>query len=97
SGEHDRWLRGLRFEGALAVCFDEGYGGVLQAKARRDRLDQAIFDAATLPARRLDTRGARADGRARRLAALRTSEPRRVPRPRPERALERRPPPAGRD
>lgn len=50
SGEHDRWLRGLRFEGALAVCFDEGYGGVLQAKARRDRLDQAIFDAATLPA-----------------------------------------------
>jgi transposase len=50
SGEHDRWLRGLRFDGALAVCFDESYGGVLQARARRDRLDQAIFDAAALPA-----------------------------------------------
>jgi transposase len=44
--EHDRWLAGLRFEGPLAVCFDECYGAVLQAKARRDRLDQAIGELA---------------------------------------------------
>jgi transposase len=44
--EHDRWLAGLRFEGVLAVCFDESYGGVLDAKARRDRLDRAIGELA---------------------------------------------------
>jgi transposase len=44
--EHDRWLAGLRFEGVLAVCFDESYGGVLDAKARRDRLDGAIAELA---------------------------------------------------
>ena len=47
--EHDRWLRGLRFDGPLAVCFDESYGGVLEAKARRDRLDQAIAELAAAP------------------------------------------------
>ena len=47
--EHDRWLAGLRFEGPLAVCFDESYGGVLAAKARRDRLDRAIAELAATP------------------------------------------------
>jgi transposase len=47
--EHDRWLASLRFEGPLAVCFDESYGAVLQAKARRDRLDQAIAELAAAP------------------------------------------------
>ncbi|HEY2936280.1 MAG TPA: IS110 family transposase [Gaiellaceae bacterium] len=47
--EHDRWLGGLRFGGPLAICFDESYGAVLQAKARRDRLDQAITEAAAAP------------------------------------------------
>jgi transposase len=47
--EHDRWLAGLRFDGPLAVCFDESYGAVLQAKARRDRLDQAIAELAAAP------------------------------------------------
>lgn len=46
TGEHDRWLRSHRFDGPLAVCFDESYGNVLQAKARRDRLDQAIAELA---------------------------------------------------
>jgi transposase len=47
--EHDRWLRGLRFSGPLAVCFDESYGAVLQAKARRDRLDRALGELAAAP------------------------------------------------
>ena len=47
--EHDRWLGGLRFSGPLALCFDESYGAVLQTKARRDRLDQAIAEAAAAP------------------------------------------------
>jgi transposase len=46
---HDRWLRSLRFGGPLAVCFDEGYGAVLQAKARRDALDRAIAETAGEP------------------------------------------------
>jgi transposase len=46
TGEHDRWLRSMRFDGPLAVCFDESYGNVVQAKARRDRLDQAILELA---------------------------------------------------
>lgn len=50
TGEHDRWLGSLRFDGPLAVCFDESYGNVLQAKARRDRLDQAIAELAASPA-----------------------------------------------
>jgi transposase len=52
TGEHDRWLRSHRFDGSLAVCFDESYGSVLQAKARRDRLDQAIAELAGTPAYR---------------------------------------------
>ena len=47
--EHDRWLGGLRFDGPLAICFDESYGAVLQVKARRDRLDRAIAETAALP------------------------------------------------
>jgi transposase len=49
TGEHERWLRALRFEGPLALCFDESYGALLQAKARRDRLDQAIAELASAP------------------------------------------------
>jgi transposase len=47
--EHGRWLAGLRFDGPLAVCFDESYGGVLEAKARRDRLDRVIAELAAAP------------------------------------------------
>jgi transposase len=47
--EHDRWLGGLRFDGVLGLCFDESYGGVLEAKARRDRLDRAIAELAATP------------------------------------------------
>jgi transposase len=47
--EHERWLAGLRFTGPLAVCFDESYGAVLEAKARRDRLDEAIAEVAVAP------------------------------------------------
>jgi transposase len=44
---YERWLRGLRFPARpLAVAFDESYGAVLQAKARRDALDAAIAEAA---------------------------------------------------
>jgi transposase len=49
TGEHDRWLRSHCFSGPLAVCFDESYSGVLQAKARRDRLDEAIAELASGP------------------------------------------------
>jgi transposase len=42
---HDAWLRRQRFEsGPLEVAFDECYGAVLQAKRRRDALDQAIAE-----------------------------------------------------
>jgi len=47
--EHERWLRGLRFAAPLALCFDESYAAVLDAKARRDRLDRAIVEAAAAP------------------------------------------------
>ena len=44
---HDAWLRRQRFErGPLARAFDDYYGAVLQAKLRRDALDQAIAELA---------------------------------------------------
>jgi transposase len=44
---HDAWLRRQRFtSGPLALAFDECYGAVLQAKTRRDALDQAIGELA---------------------------------------------------
>src|SRR5213076_176347 len=47
---HDRWLRRQRFErGPLAIVFDECYGRMLDAKARRDALDQAIAELAATP------------------------------------------------
>jgi transposase len=47
---HDKWLRRLRFESRpLAIAFDECYGAVLQAKLRRDALDQAIGQIACEP------------------------------------------------
>lgn len=47
---HDAWLRRQRFAGRpLALAFDEGYGAVLQAKSRRDRLDRAIAELAAEP------------------------------------------------
>jgi transposase len=48
---HDAWLRRQRFDSRpLSLAFDECYGAVLQTKARRDALDQAIAElAATAP------------------------------------------------
>lgn len=47
---HDRWLRRQRFESRpLAIAFEEAYAAVLQAKTRRDVLDQAIVELAGEP------------------------------------------------
>ena len=47
---HDAWLRRQRFDsGPLAIVFDECYGAVLDAKARRDALDKAIAELAGEP------------------------------------------------
>jgi transposase len=47
---HDAWLRRQRFaRQPLALAFDESYGVVLQAKARRDALDRAIAELADEP------------------------------------------------
>jgi transposase len=48
---HDTWLRRQRFQGGpLAIVFDECYGRMLDAKTRRDALDEAIAElAATAP------------------------------------------------
>src|SRR6266516_638456 len=44
---HERWLRGLSFTPRpLVIAFDESYGTVAQAKARRDALDRAIAETA---------------------------------------------------
>lgn len=44
---HDAWLRRQRFAARpLALAFDECYGAMLQAKTRRDGLDQAIAELA---------------------------------------------------
>src|SRR5205823_1044116 len=64
---------------------------LLGAAVRRDRRP------ACLPARRLDADRARFDGRAGRLDALPAAVARPLPRPDPERGLERRAPSPGRD
>ena len=47
---HDAWLRRQRFDdGPLAIVFDECYGRMLDAKTRRDALDQAIAELAATP------------------------------------------------
>jgi transposase len=47
---HDAWLRKQRFQGGpLAIVFDECYGRMLDAKARRDALDKAIVELAATP------------------------------------------------
>ena len=47
---HDVWVRKQRFEsGPLAIVFDECYGRMVDAKARRDALDVAIAELATTP------------------------------------------------
>ena len=47
---HDAWLRRQRFQsGPLAIVFDECYGRMLDAKSRRDALDQAISELAATP------------------------------------------------
>ena len=46
--EHDRWLHGLRSNGCLRSA-STSYGGVLEAKARRDRLDHMIAEVAAAP------------------------------------------------
>jgi len=47
---HDGWLRRQRFDSRpLALAFEESYGAALQAKTRRDALDQAIVELAAEP------------------------------------------------
>jgi transposase len=47
---HDAWLRRQRFASRpLAIAFDQSYGAVFQAKARRDALDEAILELASEP------------------------------------------------
>ena len=47
---HDAWLRRQRFASRpLSLAFDECYGAVVQAKARRDALDAAIVEIAAHP------------------------------------------------
>src|SRR6266852_1467741 len=47
---HDRWLRRQRFESRpLAIAFDESYAAMLQAKTRREALDEAIVELAAEP------------------------------------------------
>lgn len=47
---HDRWLRRQCFATRpLAIAFEEAYAAVLQAKTRRDALDQAIVELASEP------------------------------------------------
>jgi transposase len=47
TGAHEAWLRKHRFASRpLAVAFDESYGAVVQARTRRDALDEAIAEAA---------------------------------------------------
>src|SRR3954452_8708932 len=50
TGAHEVWLRRQRFASRpLAFAFDESYAAVLQAKARRDTLDQEIVEVAFEP------------------------------------------------
>jgi transposase len=47
---HDAWLRRQRFQGGpLAIVFDECYSRMLDAKTRRDALDNAITELAATP------------------------------------------------
>src|SRR6266567_2622612 len=47
---HDRWLSRRSFESRpLALAFEESYGAMLHAKARRDGLDRAIAELAAEP------------------------------------------------
>ena len=47
---HDAWLRRQRFQtGPLAIVFDERYRRMLDAKTRRDALDEAIAELAATP------------------------------------------------
>jgi transposase len=47
---HDGWLRRQRLASRpLAIAFDESYAAMLQAKTRRDALDQAIIELAAEP------------------------------------------------
>ena len=107
---HDAWLRQQRFSSRpLSFAFDESYGAVAQAKGRRDSLDRAIAGLAAeaalrrrrrtagVPARRLHPDRARADGRARRLAALPAAVTRPLPGTGAERGLLGRATPPGGD
>src|SRR5712691_7791938 len=47
---HDGWLRRQRFGSRpLAITFDESYAAMLQAKTRREALDEAIVELAAEP------------------------------------------------
>ena len=107
---HDAWLRKQRFQdGPLALVFDDCYSRMVDAKARRDALDKAITELAATPPyvevverlvclRGVSTlTGVRVDRRARRLEPVPARVARALPRPHPERKLERGAPPPGRD
>lgn len=107
---HDAWLRRQRFQsGPLAIVFDECYGRMLDAKTRRDTLDQAIAELAATPPyvdvveRLVCLRGVStltAFGLTVELGDWHRFSSRvagAVSRPHPERALERRSAPARRD
>jgi transposase len=48
--DHDAWLRRQRFpSGPRAIVFDECYSRMLDAKTRRDALDKAIAELASMP------------------------------------------------
>ena len=50
TGMHEEWLRRQRFESRpLRLAFEECYGAVVQTKARRDALDEAIAELAAEP------------------------------------------------
>jgi len=47
---HDAWLRAQRFDARpLQLALEESYAAAMQAKARRDALDQAIIELAAEP------------------------------------------------
>ena len=108
---HDAWLRRQRFASRpLALAFDECYGGGAAGEGAPRRARRARSPSSRTSRRSprssagscclrgvVDADRARADGRARRLAALPAAVARPVPGPDAERGLDRRAAPPGRD
>ena len=64
---HDAWLRRQRFASRpLAIAFEESYGAVVQAKARRDLLDEAIAQLGASRRSRMSSAGSSASAASRR-------------------------------